>query len=392
MSALKKFTQPLITAAKGAAMGAADIIPGVSGGTIALISGIYDHLINAISGVSLRHIAAFLLLAVSFSKEKRKRNLKLIREIDWLFLLPLLAGIGAAIMVMSKVIPFFMEAYTFETYAFFFGLIVFSISVPWRMMKHRSAELFILTISALLVWFLLPDNPVENIDIRIRTATGHEYSAVSDGKGKFKIELKENPAAAAERNQIASITLKRDTAEETITRPVPAEKLHLESLGVKTALEQSGKTLKGRIFTPGADNLFLFFIAGALAISAMILPGISGAYILVILGKYQPVLEALHERNFILLLTFAAGMFTGIFFFVRFLKYLLHHYHSLTMAALTGIMIGSLQKIWPFQYLHREPVSADFISASLIAAAGALLILLLEILSKRLSDTDAPVR
>lgn len=248
---------------KGLLMGTADIIPGVSGGTIAFITGIYDRLIEAIGGISFKHLRALaMMIAFPLSLEKRKKSWTTLKEIDWMFLLPLGAGIICAILTLARVIPYLMATYPVATYSFFFGLIAFSARVPFREMERRPSQFFIL-----LLCF------------------------------------------------VASFLL-----------------------------------LGGQQSMSGTSDTWFVFFSGAIAVCALILPGISGSYILVMMGQYKIVLEAVHDRNFLFLGVFILGMMVGLFSFVRFLKFLLENYRSQTMAALTGIMLGSLRVIWPMNY------------------------------------------
>lgn len=317
-------------------MGTADIIPGVSGGTIALISGIYDHLIQALSSPRLGHIRALLGLVwlclrhlnLLFNKERRyqltqredyRRFTASLLEIQWAFLIPLLLGIVTALIVMSRVVPFLMSSYPFYTFSFFFGLIAFSVTIPFAMMRKAPLEFFTLVLLAL---------------------------------GTFVL------------------------------------------VGYTQLLE-------------GSASPWYVFFSGAIAICAMILPGISGAFILVILGQYALVLSALRDtvdalRHFDLALlgsklpivaVFVLGVVVGIFSFVRVLRYLLANHHSVTMAALTGIMLGSLRKLWPFAFRAEGfDLSGPTFAAIGIAIFGAVLVFGLERLSLKIGDPEPPVQ
>ena len=310
-------------------MGTADIIPGVSGGTIALISGIYDHFIIALSSPKISHIRdlfVFLWLVlrglpdlISASRRSQvtggegwKEVTGRLAEIHWSFLIPLLLGIFLGLVAMSQIIPFVMHTYPFLTFSFFFGLILFSLTIPYGMMRKAPLEFFVLALFSLCMFLLVG------------------YSQLFDGS------------------------------------------LH---------------------------PLFLFG-SGAVAICAMVLPGISGAFILVVLGEYALVLNAfrnvlhLHElaHNLRTMSFFAAGVLVGIFSFVRLLKYLLRHHHSVTMAALTGFMIGSLRKIWPFSYTPDGfTLSTTALWGLLAALIGAALVFALERISVAIGDPEPPI-
>jgi len=295
----------LILFSKGIAMGIADIIPGVSGGTVALISGIYDHLILALNSVRLGHILSLLNLALFFgSQQRRSKALRELSEIQWSFLLSLISGIFLAVIVMSRIIPFFIDNYPFHTFSYFFGLILFSLSIPYSRMDKRPTEFVLFIIFAAVTFFI----------------TGNQ-----------------------------------------------------------------------ELFQGSLNPGYVFF-CGAVAICAMILPGISGAFILVILGEYKLILDALHERNIAVISIFLAGIIVGIFSFVRILKYALLRWHSPVMAALTGIMFGSLRKLWPLQYMEAGGELQKYILwGTGISLAGAATVYLLERLSVTLHDPEPPI-
>lgn len=275
---------------KGIAMGTADVIPGVSGGTIAFITGIYDDLVTGLANMSLRHLKALLLYMLNFkSIEKRTSHYETLSEISWLFFIALGAGILTAILSLAKIIPFFMENYPVETYGLFFGLILVSAKIPFAEMKHKALDI------AVLVVF---------------------------------------------------------------------------TLGFFLFFNWAGEL-------EGSLNPIYVFLSGAIAICALVLPGISGAYILVILGEYKIILEALHERQVSTILIFMSGMLVGLFSFIHILKWLLDHHRSFTMAALTGIMLGSLTVVWPLKHVP-EGESANILSMTILIIIGGGLVLGLE--------------
>jgi putative membrane protein len=290
---------------KGLAMGVADIIPGVSGGTIAFISGIYEHLIASINSARPIHaLHALNLLCFFWHAEKRNAALKYLSEIHWNFLLPLFAGIATAILSMAKVIPYLMREYPVSMYSLFFGLIVCSIPIVAKHMQKGPKSVAVLAVFAAGMFLLMGD----------------------------------------------------------------AHKLQ------------------------GSTELWYVFISGAIAICAMILPGISGSYILVLMGQYLLILDALKSRDLLIVGTFILGIAVGILSFTHLLKYLLKHYHSMTMAALTGIMVGSLRVIWPGNYVPEAGLSTpEFLGAGAIMLLGAGVLLLLNRATQALEDPDPPM-
>lgn len=284
---------------KGMAMGAADIIPGVSGGTIALITGIYEKLVSAIHDIRFIHVFTVLSLPiVSWNQRRRRKAVHLLKEIKWNFLLSLIFGIITSVLLLSKVIPWFLDKYPYYTYSFFFGLILFSIQYPYRKIKHRIIEYILILLFAVLLFYLT--------------------------------------------------------------------------------------SLKSMV---GSQELWYIFLSGSVAITAMILPGISGSYILVLLGEYKFILDAVHDRDLFILSIFIAGIITGIFSFIQILNWLLKKAYSYTMASLTGIMIGSLSKIWPPLYIKGSLEKVDgvmFIHGILLALFGMFIIGGIDFLSRKI--------
>lgn len=236
---------------KGCAMGTADVVPGVSGGTIAFISGIYEELIESIRRADL---TALRLLG-------RLRFGEFWRHVNGRFLLPVLLGIATAVFSLARLMTYLLTNHPVAVWSFFFGLIV---------------------ASALLV-------------------------ARQVGKWNWR-------SAAA---LLAGIAV-----AWWITVASPAE-------------------------TP--ETWWFIMLSGAIAICAMILPGISGAFILLLLGKYQFILQAVGELNIPVLALFLAGAVAGIVSFSHLLSWLLRHWHDVTVATLMGFMIGSLNKVWPWK-------------------------------------------
>ena len=255
---MKGIWKNIMVAVKGACMGAADVIPGVSGGTIAFIMGIYDEFVGSLA--SINGEALKLLLKGRFSA--------FWKHINGSFLLSLVAGIGISVIALAGLMQMLLSDFPIQTWAFFFGLIV-------------ASSLFI-----------------------IRGISGWK---LRDGL--------------------------------------------LLIFGV--ALGALICTLSP---TQTPDGLWFIFLSGALAICAMILPGISGSFILLILGKYQYIMGCISglvsgvdfTRNLLILGVFGLGAIIGILSFTRFLHWLLARWKKETMIVLAGFIIGSLVKIWPW--------------------------------------------
>ena len=236
---------------KGMGMGAADVVPGVSGGTIAFISGIYEELLETIASVNLASLKILF-----------KQGIKPFwTAINGNFLAALLLGVGVSIASLAKVISITLESAPILTWSFFFGLVIASIPLVWKKIKTRKPIQYL--------WAII---------------------------------------GAAFAFAVISLPPTQD---------------------------------------PG--SLWYLFFSGMIAICAMILPGISGSFLLIILGSYTTILAAVTGFDVVSIGVFAAGAIVGILSFSRVLKYFFHHYHDITVATLAGFLIGSLSKIWPWK-------------------------------------------
>lgn len=232
-------------------MGAADVVPGVSGGTIAFISGIYEELISSLNNINL-----------SLFKTLKSNGLSAAwKQLNGSFLIALFIGIGISILSLAKLMHWLLINKPILLWSFFFGLVVASILfVGKQISKWNLGAVVLFILGALIAYYI-------------------------------------------------SI---------------------LPPLGTN-------------------ESSWFLFIAGAVAICAMILPGISGAFILVLLGAYQPVLEAVNNRDLKTIAIIGAGAIIGLLSFSKLLKWLFSHYRNATLALLTGFILGSLNKIWPWK-------------------------------------------
>jgi len=301
----KKIKDYLLISLKGMGMGAADVVPGVSGGTIAFITGIYEELIDSIKSINT---SAVKLLFQFKLKEFWK-------AINGNFLLALIFGIFLSFLSLAKLIKYFLAEQPILIWSFFFGLIVASAIVIAR----KITEWKVRTIIAMII------------------GIGIAYM---------------------------------------VTVVTPAE-------------------------TP--TSYWFLFLSGALAICAMILPGISGAFILLLLGKYEYILNAISTFKLDVVAVVGAGAVIGLLSFSNLLSWLLKKYHNMTIGLLSGFMIGSLNKVWPWKhtlstFIDRHGVEkpmlqenilpgtfesilgqeSQLIVAILLAVAGFLLIWMME--------------
>ena len=236
---------------KGMAMGAADVVPGVSGGTIAFISGIYEELITSINNVDL-----------SLFKELKENGLKAAwNKLNGNFLLALFAGIAISVLSLAKLVSWLLENKPILIWSFFFGLVIASILLVGKEVQKWNAKTIIALILGAAVAYYITILP-------------------------------------------------------------PSE---------------------------SADSLPYLFLSGALAICAMILPGISGAFILVLLGSYKTIIDSVHNLDFKIIGTVGVGAIFGLLSFAKLLKWMFNNQKNLTLALLTGFIVGSLNKIWPWK-------------------------------------------
>lgn len=270
----------IFLALKGFCMGIADIIPGISGGTIALMLGIYEQLIQSIRSFDL----VFIKLIFQ-GKIKQAFD-----HVQWKFLITLLSGILTAILLLSKLISWLLQHHPIFIHSFFFGLILATIPIIAGIMKKWDLKKTVcLFISTILTFFLVGMSPIST-----------------------------------------------------------------------------------------SETWWFIFLSGALAICAMILPGISGSFILLLLGKYQFILNAIHQKDFGILIIFISGIIVGILSFVRILQFLLHRYHDITIAILTGFVIGSLNKIWPWK--ENNPFSHELHNVNILPIINTQLFMALGIM------------
>jgi putative membrane protein len=241
----------LLISLKGIGMGAADVVPGVSGGTIAFITGIYEELINSIKSVN------FKTLKLLFTGKLRA----FWQGINGNFLLALVSGIFISVLSLAKLLQYLLEHQPVLIWSFFFGLIVASSVFVAKKVHHWNVSTILPMLAGGIIAYYI-----------------------------------------------------------TIVSPAEAH-----------------------ISYP------FIFLSGAIAICAMILPGISGSFILLLMGMYKFILDSVTNLRILVVLTFLSGAAIGLVLFSNFLSWLLRKYHSQTVAMLTGFMVGSLNKVWPWK-------------------------------------------
>lgn len=291
-------------------MGAADAVPGVSGGTIAFITGIYEELIHSIRRFDLKALNVLL----------KNGPVAAWQQVNGTFLLVLVAGIAFSIILLAKTVLFLLDQYPVLLWSFFFGLILAS---TWSVARHVAGwcanRMSVFVLGAVLAYLLTSMSPSN----------------------------------------------------------VP-------------------------------ESSLMVFLAGMIAICAMILPGISGSFILLLLGMYTTILTAIKEFDFAVIALFAAGAASGLLAFSRVLSWAFSHYRSMTLALLSGFLLGSLNKVWPWKYTlsytinskgHQVPLveqnvtptaftdltgePSQFVLAVLLMLAGLAVVLLIDRLPSR---------
>lgn len=245
------FNKGFILFLKGMAMGISDLIPGISGGTIALLLGIYKDFIKSLK--SINYSSFLFLIRLDFKKLNDQLNFN--------FLIPVFFGILSSIFIFSSLISFLLSDYKVSLFSFFFGLIFFS--------------------SFKLISSIKPNSILDFVTIFIGLIIGLSFFFIT-------------------------------------------------SLSI-------------------SNSQFAIFLSGFIAISAMLLPGISGSYILLILGKYEFMLNSISSLNWINILVFSIGAVGGILSFSKMIYFLLNNYYRTTLFFLSGLMMGALNKVWPWQ-------------------------------------------
>ncbi|MDR2918332.1 MAG: DUF368 domain-containing protein [Tannerella sp.] len=241
----------LVISLKGIAMGAADVVPGVSGGTIAFIVGIYEELLDSIKSINISSLKLLFTGKIAAFWKAINAN----------FLIALVTGIAISIFSLAKAITYLLDTHPILVWAFFFGLVLASTWIVSKDIKKWNWKTILSFIVGAIVAFY-------------------------------------------------------------ITVATPAE-------------------------TP--NSLWFIFLCGAIAICAMILPGISGSFILLLLGKYSYIMESVKNLDLIVIIVFGIGAIVGIASFSRILSFTLRNFYDVTVAVLAGFMLGSLNKVWPWK-------------------------------------------
>lgn len=383
------------TSARGVAMGVADTIPGVSGGTIALLLGIYERFIGATSEIGPALIKALFTRAfwrrffvglkdpaalTQNPGDKTDRHAS-----NVLFLGFLLIGIATAVVIGARFIPDLLTKYPAQMKGFFFGLVLASCVVPYRLIKKVSAPA-ILAFAAFAVgtyfFVALPIDQSQQTHGTVTVTFARPLEApltITPWQEQTVFSTNRFRGEAPKREVRFLPTAQLEVAVGATSVAVPVRAVLAGKIGnidpaeltVATGLPE-GATLSASGLAGGSDPaLWYIFLAGVLAISAMVLPGISGSFVLLMLGLYHYIFFnlrlLLYERDMAALpviLVFIAALVVGIATFTRFLKWLFSRFHDATLAALIGIMLGSLRELWPFKQIDAEGVAQNTLPTS----------------------------
>lgn len=279
--------RPAVDLVRGTLIGAVEVVPGVSGGTVALIVGVYATLIEAASHV----VRGTLALTDVFRRKGPARAASHFRAVRWAIVVPVLLGMVLAVVLGAKLLAPLVQDFPTETRAVFGGMIAASLLIPIRMLgRDWTWRLAVVALGAAVAAFLL---------------TGLPSGTLED------------------------------------------------------------------------PPLVIVALAASVAVCALVLPGLSGAFLLLVFGLYETTLVALNERNVPYILAFAIGAVVGLSLFVNILRMLLARFHAAMLAIMTGLMLGSLRALWPWQDAAGSATAptGDVVGPVLLAAAGAAVVL-----------------
>lgn len=290
---------------RGGLIGVAELIPGVSGGTVALITGVYERVLD-----SGNHLISAVKRGIT-GPDRRAAFGAEIRKVDWWLLLPMLVGMGLAVVALAGMMAAFVTDHTELARGLFLGMVGASVTVPlmlvdWSMVRGRKvwSYLALFVVGAVVAYF-----------------------ATSQGAGV----IVEDPP------------------------------------------------------------MLLVFVAAAIAICALALPGVSGSFFLLLIGMYAPTMQALDERNLTYIAVFAAGAVTGLAAFIKVLHWLLRRFHRIMMFGMAGLMLGSLRALWPWQGDGGEALAPAGSVGGVVAlmVAGAVLVAALVAVDRFLTRRNA---
>ena len=368
---------------RGVCMGLADVIPGVSGGTVALILGIYPRLIDAVGSIGvgmlrrLRLRSFRLLLKEGLREPARLGDAPGGIEAGHILLLgSVVAGIVPAILAGAQVLPPLLSSHPEQMRGLFLGLVMASVAIPARQIGRRSLSRWVLACVAALMtaWFAgLPEPSTRHA----RGWVTIEFAAPVAGEvrltpGNLTVEAPGADGHAAVefgilRSRVVPVGATSLDIEVAARMAGAAGNLPAGSIREVDGPVEIAAVTQPEALTGGRDpSLAYVFMGGALAISAMVLPGVSGSFVLLLLGLYHFVLHSLaltlagDLRAAMVVITMMAAMAFGLLTFTRILKALFARWREATLAVLVGLMVGSLRKLWPF--VEQRDDGSDFMT------------------------------
>lgn len=346
--------------ARGFLMGAADVVPGVSGGTIAFITGIYEAFINAIRSISPAFLGPLVRGRVGEAWAE-------VKAMHWAVLIPVLAGIAVAIVGLSKVITGLMIDHPGPTYALFFGLILASAWIPLTRVRSRNlAGALVLATAAAGAWLVVGLQP-DGIALSVARQDAEPAAVLYPGKLRHHTDAN---TVIAQRDAVAPAAPavlfdeKGVLAKAGVER-LPNARIFTDKAALVAWVEQTPALV---VLEEQRAPLWWIFLCGVIAISAMVLPGLSGSFLLLFLGQYHAVFTALHQTvghvlgwlgrpmdplsgltahawsaDVLFVGVFLVGVGLGMLGFARVVAWLFERAHDMTMMALTGLMLGALR-------------------------------------------------
>ena len=286
---------------KGCCIGVANIIPGVSGGTMAVMLGIYERLIRALHHIGFstaRKLLAIFTLKKGAISEARVE----LHRIDFGFLVAIASGALLAVVASARLIIYLLNERHDPTYGFFFGLVLTSVIIPFKMLKRFTVK--------------------DGISLLLAAVLTVGLTLSMSGERRLESER--------QKHELTKRHINRNTIIETGTSTVTL-----------------GEASKGMDQVTG--RLLYLAFCSAIAVSAMILPGISGSFIFLLLGVYFDILAAVNNRDWIVIGAVTLGGIVGLLAFTRLLNYVIGHHRDLTVSFLIGLMLASLYGLWPFR-------------------------------------------
>jgi uncharacterized membrane protein len=385
---------------RGLAMGAADVVPGVSGGTIAFITGIYARFIGALRSLSVGFLGPLARGRVGAAVVK-------IRAMHWSVLIPVGLGVAVSVVALSKLITGLMVDQPAPTFAFFFGLILASAYIPLaRVSKRAATGALALALGAVGAW-LFVGLQTDGIEVQVARSDAGAKTVVYAGKLRSPADLETITAARdvhAQGSGVVVFDAKGVLAKAGIT-PAADVRVITHKAAMKTWLETKPALV---VLEEKRASLPFIFLCGLLAISAMVLPGVSGSFLLLFLGQYHAVFTGIHQcighglgllgkepdamtaltahawtTDFIFVGVFGLGILVGLAAFSRVVSWLFERFEDVTLFTLTGLMLGALRL--PGEVVYNETGAGGAGWGGVIGAAlvGVIIVVGLAVVDRR---------